>query len=683
MTFLAPLFLLGLAALAVPVVIHLTQRERKTVVEFPSLMFLRRVPYESVQRRRIRDWLLLALRAAALAIIIAAFARPLVRGSELAAAAGGAREVVLLVDRSYSMSAGDSWTRAQQAARRALQTIGPSDRVSLVFFGSGAELVLRSSTDAGRVGAEVDAARPGAGATRFAPALKLAARVLAESQLPRKEVVIVSDFQRAGWQPDETLRMPAGTVVTPEAIAPPTIADLAVTPLTLTRAPFEGQERVGVSAGILNRGASAATDLNVRLEMDGRVIQTNTVTVAPGGAAKVTFAPVAIPSANTRLAVRIPDDDLAADNAFYAVVAPPAPVPVAVVSGNGRGAEADLYLTRALAIGTAPRFEATALTVEGLSADALTREHVVILEDVALPDTVAARLETFVQNGGGLVVALGARSTLPAGGTPWWPAAISGTADRSRGTPAKLSGIDYGHAIFEPFRAPRSGDFTSVRVYGYRTITAAQGASVIARFDAGEPALVEKPLGKGRVIVFAMPFDLSWSDLPLKPVFLPFVHQLTRHAASYREQPLWLTVGQALDLASLRPQATSGTALRPSLVLTPSGQRVTPTAAQPAVELREQGFYEVREQARESQPAAIVASNVELGESDFTIIDPREIVVAVSGRPGDAGPGGPADVIPDALQEQAQRVWWYLLFAGILLLIAETLVARRLARTSR
>ena len=133
--------------IAVPVLIHLTQRERRTVVEFPSLMFLRKIPYESVRRRRIRDWLLLALRAAALALIVAAFARPFVRGSELSAAGGGAREIVVLLDRSYSMAAGESWARAQAAARAALQGVGGADRISLVLFGPSAELMLRSSAD--------------------------------------------------------------------------------------------------------------------------------------------------------------------------------------------------------------------------------------------------------------------------------------------------------------------------------------------------------------------------------------------------------------------------------------------------------------------------------------------------------------------------------------------------------
>src|SRR6185295_14649186 len=118
MAFLTPFFMVGLGAIAIPVLIHLIQREKKRVVEFPSLMFVRRIPYQSVRRRRIRHWGLLLLRAAAIALIVAAFARPFFRqGATAAAAIGGAREIVLLLDDSASMGYGDHWARAQDAAR--------------------------------------------------------------------------------------------------------------------------------------------------------------------------------------------------------------------------------------------------------------------------------------------------------------------------------------------------------------------------------------------------------------------------------------------------------------------------------------------------------------------------------------------------------------------------------------
>src|SRR3954453_20051411 len=112
MSFLTPLFLAGLGAIAIPVLIHLIQRERKRVVHFLSLMFLQRIPYQSVRRRRIRHWFLLAMRAAAIALIVLAFARPFVQqGALAAAAAGGAREIVVLLDNSASMGYGDHWQR--------------------------------------------------------------------------------------------------------------------------------------------------------------------------------------------------------------------------------------------------------------------------------------------------------------------------------------------------------------------------------------------------------------------------------------------------------------------------------------------------------------------------------------------------------------------------------------------
>src|SRR5215471_7939431 len=98
MSFLAPLFFLGLTAVAIPVLVHLIQRERKRVVEFPSLMFVRRIPYQSVRRRRIRHWALLLLRTAAIVLIVAAFARPFLRQSASAAVAtNGAKEIVILL----------------------------------------------------------------------------------------------------------------------------------------------------------------------------------------------------------------------------------------------------------------------------------------------------------------------------------------------------------------------------------------------------------------------------------------------------------------------------------------------------------------------------------------------------------------------------------------------------------
>ncbi len=695
MSFLAPLFFLALAALAVPVLIHLTQKEKKSVVEFPSLMFLRKIPYESVQRRRLRDIFLLMLRLAALALIVAAFARPFLRGSELAAAPGGARDIVVLFDRSYSMGYADTWSRAQQAAAQALNSTTPADRISVVMFADVAEVVVRSTPDRGRAVGEINAATPGPGATKFGPALKLAGSLLAESLLPRKEVIIVSDFQRGGWLPDDTLRLPGGTQVTPVVIGGASGLNLALTPVALLRTREGAQERVTVTAGVLNRSSEAATNVPIHLEVDGRSVQNLTISAAPHTSASVTFSPLTVTNANTRASVRLGAaaqsvDALGRDNVFHFVVTPAAPVPVTVVS-QGRP-ESNLYLTRALAIGDAPRFDTVQQAADALAGDAMNRARLIVLNDVPVGDSAAARLVTFVEGGGGLLIGAGQRASWPASRSQWLPGAIGPPVDRTRGTPARLSGMDYGHAIFEPFRAPRSGDFSTTRFYSYRALGAAKNASVLARFDTGEPALVERAAGRGRVVVFASTLDLSWNDLALKPMFLPFVHQLGRHLSGYKEQPAWLTIGQVLDVdaAEIAAGATSGAQARAAAgrtVLAPSGRRrdlttADGTAAASALEMTEQGFYEIRGSGRDAGPVIVAASNVSLAESNLDRIDPQELVASVTGGDPTGSTSG-QDVLPDEAQELAQRVWWYLLFAGILLLIAETALAHRYSRQTR
>lgn len=681
MSFLAPLFFAGLAALSIPVLIHLVQKERKNVVQFPSLMFLKRVPYQSVRRRRIQNWGLLAMRLAALALIVAAFARPFLRGSTLVASTEGARDVVVLLDRSYSMGHGDQWQRAQRAALDAINRLSPGDRASLVFFANSAEVAVRPTNERARLASEVNAAAPSAGSTRYAPAFKVAGSLLAESNLPRREVVLISDFQRSGWSATDGLRLPEGTVVTPVVVDAGAAKNVAVTAATVQREVFSGQERVVVTGGVINRSNSAVSNLNVSLEIDGRVVQSVPVSMAPHAAATTTFAPVTITAENTRAAVRIADDALAADNAFHFVLTPPRPVEVTLVTRNTRGA---LYLSRALAIGDNPRFTLTPHSIDALSEDLLSRTRVIILDDINPNDATAARLKRFVESGGGLFVVVGPQSSWSGTAAELLPATPAGAVDRTRGSGGTVGAFAYGHAVFEPFRAPRSGDFSAARFYGYRALTAAKDAQVLARFDDGTPALLEKQMGRGRVMAFGSTLDMYWNDLALKPVFLPFVHQVVRHLSAYRERPSSSIVGQVLDLTEFVESPGVGAATRNSgrLVLAPSGKRQDLEGEQSRVlELTEQGFYEIRE-ARPGSPTAVAASNVELIESDTTAIDPKEITFSVTGG-SRTGPGANGTMqLPDEAQERTQHFWWYLLFAGILLLTAESLLAHKLSRAA-
>lgn len=688
MSFLTPLFLLGLAGLAVPVIIHLIQRERKNVVHFPSLMFLQRIPYQSIRRRRIRNWPLLLLRLAALALIVAAFARPFLRRQALAvAAAGGAREVVVLVDRSYSMAYGNRWARATAAARNAIGAVGQADRASMVFFASGAEVALRSASDHGRLEAALATARPGSGATRYGPALKLAGSITSESSLPRREVILISDFQRSGWQGAESVRLPDGVALTAVPVGDPETANASVSPVSMQRSVFSGQDRVTVTGGAVNHGPKAISNLAIVLELDGRPVQTERLNIDPNSSASVSFTPFSPAAQGTRGTVRIAADALPLDNAFHFVVAPKQPVKVVIAERPGSARDGSLYLSRALSLGEDPAFDVSVKSIDGLTQDDLQRAAVVILNDTPVAQLAAERLGAFVAGGGGLLVAAGERAAWPAPGASAavadvLPAASGQMVDRTQGMSARLGALEYGHPIFEPFRAARSGDFSSARFYSYRSVTPAKGAHIVARFDDGAPALLERRVGNGRVLMWTSSLDLQGNDLPLKSVYLPFVHRIATTLAAYRDKPSWLTVGDVLEPA--RPAALPGAtrAVSPRVVLTPSGERVALDGEGPDVlELAEQGFYEIRAQGRDAAPAVTVASNLDLSESDLSPMDPQDVVAGATGRAGGAVAPGANVTVTDPEQERNQRLWWHLLFAGIVILSVETFISNRLSRT--
>jgi hypothetical protein len=688
MSFLAPAFLLGLAALAIPVFIHLIQRERKRVIEFPSLMFVRRIPYQSVRRRRIRHWLLLMMRAAAILMIVAAFARPFLRQAAAAAAiAGGSREIVIVLDQSASMGFGDHWQRARDAAHQAVRSLGADDRATLVLFGRNAEESMRATSDRVRLDAAIDAARVGSDATRYGPALKLAESILARSQARRREAIVISDFQKTGWSGAEDVHFPDGMTLTPVSVATSTgpTANLAVPSVTFARASFSGQERITVTAGLANKGSEPVNGVPVTLEIDGHQIQTQNVNVGGSAATSVSFTPFTLAEPNVRGTIRAGSDPLPADNVFHFVLAPSKPVSLLVVESGSRD-ESTLYLSKALAIGSAPAFQVDVMPVDRVTPAHFDKRAVVILNDAAFPPAGAGGvLKRFVERGGGLLVVVGEHTAWPIGESELLPGRLGSQVDRASGRGGTIGFRDYSHPVFEVFKAPRSGDFSGARIFRYRSLEMGPTDRVLARFDDGAVAAAERKVGAGRVIVWTSTLDDSWSDLALKPVFLPLVHQLVKYLAQYEPPSSWFTVGQVLDLSARLKSRTE------RVVVTPSNRRITQAAGAPGLlELNEQGVYEVRAAGVSGGRPEAIAVNLDPLESDLTPLDPRELVAAVTGQatPGAAPtalPSAPGQVsaVDEREAERRQAIWWYLLMAGVLILAAETVISNRLSRREK
>jgi len=680
MSFLSPLLLLGLGMIAVPVLVHLIQRERKRVIEFPSLMFVQKIPYQSVRRRRIRHWALLLMRAAAIALIVAAFARPFLpaRAAAALAATGGTREVVILLDQSASMGYGDRWQRARDEAGKVVDSLGGADKATLVLFGRNAEENIRATSDKGRLQAAIGAAKLTAGGTRFGPALKLAESILGRSTLQRKEAVLISDFQKTGWTGAEDVHFSESMSLTPVSVATEAVSNIAVPSVTFARSSFSNQERVTVTAGVANKSATAATNVPVSLEIDGQVIETLPVNVAANASASVSFSPFTLSSPSAHGVVKAGNDPLPIDNTFDFVVAPSQSVSLLVVDGGAP--YSSFYLTKALAIGTTPAFNVEVVPASKVTPLMLERRSAVILNDTGLPSGLAGgALEQFVKNGGGLLVAVGEHTNWPPNATTLLPGQLGSVVDRMDGRGATVGFRDYSHPVFEVFKAPRSGDFSAARVLRYRSLQATPDARVLARYDDGGVAVAERRVGAGRVLLLTTTLDDSWNDLELKPVYLPLVHQMARYLSQYEQSSSWATVGQVVDLATLLKSKAD------RVIVTPGGERRTVYATDPSIlELTEHGAYEIRNASMPSARPDRIAVNIDPSESDLAPMDTSELVASATGRATQRATAveGPSALSPEDA-EKRQNLWWYLLLGGVALLVAELVVANRLSQNER
>ena len=669
---LAPAFLAGLAAIAIPVLVHLIHRERKETVAFPSLMFLQKVPYRSVRRQKLRHLLLLAVRTLAIIVVVAAFARPFLRRDVAAGAASpDGRDVVILLDRSYSMGHGTRWERALAAVRTTASQIRPTDRVSLVTFGSGAAQVAEPSNGGARVEAALAGLRPTSEPTRFATGFRMASQILAASELPRREIVLVSDFHRFGWTANDEVTLPERTSVRWVDVSRGESRDVAVAGVAVARREDGDRARATVTARATNLGAEART-VDATLELAGRDVETRRVTVPAKGTAQVVFAAVPVASAPVRAVVRVSPDSQPANDAFFFTIAAQSGAGALIVQPARPRPNQSLFLSRALSVAEEPSVRVT--VANSANTEGLRDRTLVVLNETELPAGAAGQaLRALVEQGAILFIVPGERG-LGTPATEWLPllpARVGAVVDRADG--ARWTSVDYSHGLFDSFRAARA-DFSSVSATRYRTLTPTEGSAVIARLDDGAPVLVERVVGDGRIMMTSLTLDAHWTDLPYHPLWVPLVHQLARRSLAGRESRTWFTAPHVLDLGR------EGNVV----VEAPSGARtrVGADSGVTSVELRERGFYEVRGGGTAIGAGRPVAVNVELAESDLSHFDAAELVAAVTARTERGGDARASTEFQGtaAELERRQAIWWYLLLAGLLLLGAETLLANRMSR---
>lgn len=713
--FLNPWMLAALPAVGIPVLIHLLNRHRAVTIEWGAMDLLRRVMVFRSRQIRLEDLLLMAVRCVVILLVLLAIARPTTRW--LPVVRRPDTGVVIAVDLSLSMAHRPGVTsrfdEALGRVRGILRTMEPARPLTLVALASRPKVLLRNvACDPARVEQVLGELRPSDGLLNLEEGLAALAPLAAELKAPRREAYLVTDAQAATFRDlSDRSRLALGALA-------------AAAETWIVAVPVAGEENVAVrrfdlSSGVLRVGAIARFQAvvdnlgrapqdvgEVSLLVNDQVVDRRFVgRLMPGRSAGVhLYAPLQRAGV-ARLAARVGDDALGADNARLAVIDVRSVLRVLCVDGEavrgrddwrlgaasmggGNGAAAMLVAT-ALAPATIDRSEARP-EVEMVPWTALPSVRpadfdVVVLVNVPdVPSDKAAELRRFVEQGGGLIVLPGGNvkpevlnRRFLAGGCSLLPAEVLPAEDLvpagRTDMPLDLDLPD--HPLATPLRSLPRELLGEGRVYRYLRVRPLPETRTVLRLAGGEPLLLERLVGRGKVLLWTTAADRTWSNLAVNPLLPMLFQQAVTHLARRPfETPVIVGEPIVLPLPGLAAgeevgvrypdgrSAVGRTVLRAGEVVV----QTDPTGAP--------GFYEL--QPGGEGPIVSVAANVDTAESDVKALGAEELAAAFATLPVRVLPGDGNVAAAVAAARTGREMWPVLLVAALALLAAEALLAR-------
>ena len=678
MGFLAPWFLGGLAALGVPVFVHLLRRHITTPRPVSSLMFFEKGIQSSTRHHKLRYLLLFALRSALILLIVLAFANPFVRR---AAAGANDRLLLIVLDNSFSMRAGTRFADAKQQALSTLAAKPHGQKAQIMALGGQLEVLTQPITDDTQLRAALESVQPGDGHANFGD-LGRAIRTLSETNPAPIDLHLFSDMQRSA--------MPANfaDMVFPSAVKlvlHPVAKGAAEPNWTVESidAPAQLQDpkdpkRSKVDAVIAGFNTPAATK-SVSLLVNGKVIATRKVDVPANGRATVNFAPLSIEYGFNRCEVRIEGGDaFPADDAGVFSVRRSDPERVLFVHA-GNDTRSPLYFGAALGAAAQSSFILQSVAAEqSTDLDPSKFAFVVLSDTVTLPSIFEHTLAQYIAKGGSVLIALGT-SAAHHEKIPIWDAAVKDARDYARtGAPATMGQVDFSFpALVQADPGRDNGGWADIKIF-YSVVVDPGQARVAARLTDGTPLLLDKQIGEGHVLLLTTGLDNLTNDLPLHPLFVAFVDQTARYLSGNERLSGSRPVDSYVQLRAGTEAAGSAGSVE---VIDPDGKRplsLSEARTMQSYRLDRAGFYQIRfANGRD----AVIGVNPDRRESDLEPMAP-DVQQLWSGSSTGAGQLTAA-AAPVASNKQPFSLWWYVMLLAMVVILAETALASNYMGTQR
>ena len=660
MGFLAPWFLAGVAAIGLPVWLHLLRKHKTTPLPFSSLMFFEKRTQSSIKHRRLRYLLLFTLRTLLVLLIVLAFARPFVQ-QRIPPRTRSNEITVVAIDNSLSMRAGTRLADAKAAAKSLVASVHVGERAEVLTFGSRVQVLSEVTDDHNPLNAAIDSVQPSDARTSFAE-LSRSVRSIAQSLKLPLTVHLFSDMQQTGMPPNfNDLRLNADIKLETHPLVTKEIANYTVENVVAPRRVFDNK-KTRVLATVAGFGGQKSAH-TVTLSLNGRTVESKSVDVPEVGRATVEFTSLDVPYGRNKGEVHVDSgDSLPADDVFYFSIERSDPRPALFVhdpDGNG----GLLYFKTALDAAGQSAFDVTPATPDQATNLAPSKYAFVVLADVAsVPPAFENQLRDYVRGGGSVLIALGHHSMTFGGKVPVTGQKILETrySGREGDRFQVASWLDTSHPSV--LKNDRWDDVKFLRAI--RVDPA--GARVVAKLTDQTPLLLDQQMGEGHVVVFASTFDNIDNDFPLHSSFVAFVDQTARYLARMDSGPPSVAVD---SFAELRDSKEKGAAVD---VLDPKGERALSldeaTKAQ-NIQFTMAGFYDIR---RPNGRNELVAVNADRHESDLTPATPDTLSLWQNTANGTAEAEAAATG-----DRKPLSLWWYVMLAVLALTVAESLLGNR------
>ncbi len=665
MGFLSPWFLGGLLGVGLPLWIHLL-RQHKTIPQlFSSLMFFEKRKQSSVKHRRLRFLALLALRIAMIVLLALLFANPFYK--QTLQSGDGNQAVALVVDRSFSMRAGDRLAKAKDGALATIRGLAPGRMVRVLSLGGTVDALSQATADKQEMGAAVQSIQASDSRGSYGELVKTLKSLLATAPM---EVHFFTDLQRSAMPAAfNDLRMPDNAKLVLHAVgeeaAPNFVVESAIAPRHIY-----DTKKARVQAIISGYGTPAATK-TVSLVLNGKTLATKSVDVPANGRVSAEFLGIDAPYGFSRGEIQIDGGDaLKADDRFVFAVERGDPKKALLIH-DGRQARAAIYVRAAIDASTEAAFTIDSMTSDQAANVSLAKYAWVMLADVgAPPPSLEKALVEYVAKGGGVLVSMGPGSAArprtlladdPVDGSRY--AAREGDLFQTAGE------IDTGHPALR-----RAGKLEGVKFYQSVRVRPEKSA-VLAKMADQSALLLERKIGEGRVLTFTSSLDNVANDFPLHASFVPFIEQSANYLAGQDEQAGTILAGSFVELRADKSQTAAAD------VTDPNGKRLLSLAEAATAtnfQANEEGFYELK---RPSGRQELIAVHADRRESNLERIPADAAVLWQKTGEGNQAPASVSD--PDGgAREEKRPLWPYLLFALLIVALVESVFANRHLRSS-